>query len=399
MNIKKYTQELKGYWYNLTKILNGVTNNNMNNNIIQNKKPSILEYNLNELKEIMKENEFQSFRAEQIYNWIYKRGEINSYDNMANTPKKLRTFLNTNYSILAVNEVKRQESSNKEATKFLLELKDGKQIECVLLKSDEGRQTLCLSSQIGCALNCQFCSTAKMGFIRNLSAGEIISQFLFVLSISEKIDNIVFMGMGEPLLNYDNVKKAIEILNNKKGMNYGIKRITLSSSGIIKGIKQLIEDSLNIKLAVSLNSAIDSERKELMPVVSKSNSLKDLIDVLKLYQEKTGKRFTFEYVLIPEVNMKEENANEISKLYMELNFNLNLIPYNNINNISLSDNEKSTLNHNKHNPYSTPNNRDIERFISYFRNTGIEIVRRYRKGDDISAACGQLATTNKNDVS
>lgn len=399
MNIKKYTQELKGYWYNLTKILNGVTNNNMNNNIIQNKKPSILEYNLNELKEIMKENEFQSFRAEQIYNWIYKRGEINSYDNMANTPKKLRTFLNTNYSILAVNEVKRQESSNKEATKFLLELKDGKQIECVLLKSDEGRQTLCLSSQIGCALNCQFCSTAKMGFIRNLSAGEIISQFLFVLSISEKIDNIVFMGMGEPLLNYDNVKKAIEILNNKKGMNYGIKRITLSSSGIIKGIKQLIEDSLNIKLAVSLNSAIDSERKELMPVVSKSNSLKDLIDVLKLYQEKTGKRFTFEYVLIPEVNMKEENANEISKLYMELNFNLNLIPYNNINNISLSDNKKSTLNHNKHNPYSTPNNRDIERFISYFRNTGIEIVRRYRKGDDISAACGQLATTNKNDVS
>jgi len=300
---------------------------------------------------------------------------------MNNLPKTIRTFLEQHYEILSVREVDKISSTNGETIKLLLNLDDGNNIECVIIKSVD-RNTLCISSQVGCALGCKFCSTGTMGFIRNLSVGEILSQYLYAFSLTGGIDNIVFMGMGEPLQNYDNVTKAIRLLNTKDGANFGIRRITLSTAGIIEGIRKLVNDDLHIKLAVSLNSAIDKKRSTVMPI-NKSDRLYDLIEVLKEYQKKSNKRFTFEYVMIKGVNIGEEDAKAVMKLAEELHFNLNIIPYNKIKNVS-----------DKLNPhFETPSSNEINVFLKYFEDSNIEIVKRYRKGDDITAACGQLATT------
>lgn len=335
----------------------------------------LYEYEMNELKHIMEENTFKTFRAKQIYNWLYNGG-INDIEEMKNIPKNLKLFLKENFIINPIQTVQKQEDKDADTIKYLLKLPDDNMIECVLIKSGD-RKTICISSQVGCPLNCSFCSTATMGFIRNLTAGEIVGQFQLLKMNHQKLDNIVFMGMGEPMLNYENVAKAIRIINNKNGLNFGIKRITLSTAGVVKGIQKLTEDKLNIKLAVSLNSPIEQQRIRLMPV-TKTNSLGELIKALKLYQETTGKRITFEYVMIKNENMDKKHAEKIIDLKKELNFNLNIIPYNDSLNTSLK----------------TPNSQDIERFLSYFVDTDIEIVRRYKKGNNINAACGQLAVKN-----
>lgn len=337
---------------------------------------SILDYDLSELSLILEGQGFKKFRAKQVFNWVFSKG-VRTFAQMANIPKSLRSFLEENYKILSVDEIQRQDSRNGETTKFLLELDDKNKIECVIIKSSD-RNTLCLSSQVGCALSCKFCATGTMGFIRNLSVSEIISQFMHTHSIAGSIDNIVFMGMGEPFLNYENVSKAIRILNDKNGLNYGLRRITLSTAGIIKGIEKLIKDDLHIRLAVSLNSAIESKRQGMMPI-TESNGLKKLIEVLKKYQDKSNKRFTFEYVMIKGLNMSKADAEAIMNLSRELHFNLNVIPYNKIKNPNKAQP-----------PYERPTQNDIDSFIEYFNNSNIEIVKRYRKGDDISAACGQL---------
>jgi len=226
-----------------------------------------------------------------------------------------------------------------------------------------------------------------MGFIRDLSIGEIVSQLMYALSIEDNIDNIVFMGMGEPLLNYDNVTKAIGIITHHNGLNMSIRRITVSTAGIIDGIKKLISDKLHLRLAVSLNSALDSKRTMLMPV-NKSNPLKQLMNTLVTYQDETAKRLTFEYVMIEGVNMGKEDAVALIALSDKLNFNLNLIPYNKVKEgLFSSEIHHTTLNR--------PSESTIRKFISYFKGSTIEIVQRYRKGNDISAACGQLATNSE----
>ncbi len=340
---------------------------------MENNKTSILDFDLLELQQYLIDNNFEKFRAKQIFNWIYKVDET-SFDKMSNIPKALITFLEKQFCILSTEEIQKQVSQDNETTKFLLSLNDSAKIECVIINSED-RNTLCISSQVGCKLGCQFCKTATMGFIRNLSAAEILSQFLYTRSIVGKIDNIVFMGMGEPLLNYDNVIKAVNILNAKDGVDFGIRRITISTSGIVSGIERLITDNINVKLAVSLNSAIDNKRTQLMPV-NKKNKLQDLVNVLKRYQEVSNKRFTFEYVLIKGFNMNKEDANAIIEIAKELSFYLNIIPYNEIENCN----------------FKTPNQKEVDAFVNYFANSNVKIVRRYRKGNDISAACGQLAT-------
>ncbi len=333
----------------------------------------------------LKESGFKSFRAKQILQRIYNQKCID-FNSINNIPKNLIQHLNQNYTILSVEEAVRQQSISKETDKLLLKLNDGKKIECVVIRSGD-RNTLCVSSQVGCPLGCVFCSTAQMGFIRNLTDDEILSQFLYVSSVIGKIDNIVFMGMGEPFLNYDNLIKAIRVLNNENAFNYGIRRITISTSGIVEGIKRLVKDKVHVTLAVSLNSAIDKKRSMLMPV-NKSNKLKDLINALGYYQSETGKRFTFEYVMLEGVNMGKEDAEAILRLYDRINFNLNVIPYNPMKLQSIRPSENSL-------ELKTPQEKDITKFLSYFKDSDIEIVKRYKKGDDISAACGQLATSNE----
>ncbi len=353
----------------------------MDNNDLNLRKP-ILSMTLNDMEDVLIKNNFKKYRAKQIYEWIYKH-KVDSFDSMNNIPKQIRQYLSENYNLLSVYEIDRQDSKNGETTKLLLELPDRMRIECVIIRSGD-RKTLCISSQVGCPLDCLFCATAKMGFIRNLTVDEIVSQLMYALSIEGNIDNIVFMGMGEPLLNYDEVKKTISIINDPQGLNTGIRRITLSTAGVIKGIERLISDELNIRLAVSLNSAINEKRNMLMPI-NKSNPLKNLLQTLFVYQEKTGKRFTFEYVMIEGVNMNEDDANAIIDLSKNLNFNLNIIPYNKVNK-SLYKPDTTVYN------FTRPSEESISKFLSYFKYSDIEIVQRYKKGDDISAACGQLAT-------
>jgi 23S rRNA (adenine2503-C2)-methyltransferase len=356
-----------------------LNNNNPNQDI------SIFSLSPEQIDEELTSAGFKKFRARQIITWLYKHKATN-FDSMKNVPKSLRQYLNDKHTILSLSEVNRQTSKDGQTTKLLLELSDGKRIECVIIRSGE-RSTLCISSQVGCALDCQFCSTGRMGFIRDLSIGEIVSQLMYTISIEDNIDNIVFMGMGEPLLNYDNVTKAIAIITHPDGLNMSIRRITVSTAGIIDGIKKLISDKLHLRLAVSLNSALESKRTMLMPV-NKSNPLGKLVNTLAIYQDETGKRLTLEYVMIDGVNMGKEEADALIALSDKLNFNLNLIPYNKVKEALFSSEIRYTK-------MNRPSEKTIHKFTSYFKGSTIEIVQRYRKGDDISAACGQLATNSK----
>ncbi len=355
------------------------------NNEIPNQDKSIFNLSPEQIEEELTSVGFKKFRARQIITWLYKH-KATSFDSMKNVPKRLRQYLSDKHTILSLSEINRQTAKDGQTTKLLLKLVDGKRVECVIIRSVD-RSTLCISSQVGCALACQFCSTGRMGFIRDLSIGEIVSQLMYALSIEDNIDNIVFMGMGEPLLNYDNVTKAIGIITHHNGLNMSIRRITVSTAGIIDGIKKLISDKLHLRLAVSLNSALDSKRTMLMPV-NKSNPLKQLMNTLVTYQDETAKRLTFEYVMIEGVNMGKEDAVALIALSDKLNFNLNLIPYNKVKEgLFSSEIRHTTLNR--------PSESTIRKFISYFKGSTIEIVQRYRKGNDISAACGQLATNSE----
>lgn len=334
---------------------------------------SIYSLSYDELQNVLIENSFEKYRTKQIYQFLYDK-EVKSFGEMKNIPKKLVDFLEDQFTLKALDLETVQISERKDSHKYLFNLDDGNQIESVLIK-DGIRNTLCISSQVGCPLNCQFCATGTMGIIRNLSAGEIVNQYVYVKGKHGTIDNIVYMGMGEPLLNYNNVMKSIRILNDERGLNVGIKRITISTAGIERGIKRLADENLNFNLAVSLNAPEQDLRSKIMPF-SKKIPLKDLLSACKEYQEKTGKRITFEYVCIKNLNMERVHSKKIIKLKDDLKFNLNLIPYNPI--------EGSEL--------ESPEPEDMDRFESFFEFSRLEVVKRKRKGRDIAAACGQLVT-------
>lgn len=316
-----------------------------------------------ELEEILK---IPKFRANQIFHWIHKK-HLNNFDGMINLPIDLRNNLKQNFIIGNVAIVKTRKS--KDGTlKYLLELNDNNLIECVFLKDSKERTTFCVSSQVGCPLNCVFCATGKLGLVRDLTVSEIISQVYL-----KEVNNVVFMGMGEPLLNYDNVLRSIYILNSKEGINIGARKITISTAGIPDGIRKLAEENIQIRLAVSLNAAKDDLRTYLMPI-NKKYTLKDLKSAILDYQNKSSRRVTLEYILLKNLNDSLEDAKALVEFCRGIKANVNLIPYNT---------HAGLFN-------KSPEDRFVK-FIAFLKGHKIEAVKRVSRGYDIEAACGQLA--------
>ncbi len=311
------------------------------------------------------------YRAIQLFNWVYKRG-ILSFHEITNFAKSLRHQLDELAEIGHVSVEKQVTSSDGQTNKFLFKLADGLHVESVFM-IDGKRRTVCLSSQVGCALNCSFCATGKMGFKRNLSAGEIVDQLLAIQrTLNIEATNIVIMGMGEPFLNYDQVIKACDIISHDKGIAIGKRKITISTSGVLPGIKRFTDEGHRYKLAISLNAADHMIRDQLMPI-NKQYPVNELINAAKYYAAKSRHRITFEYVMISGVNDQVEDALKLKKLIEGLKCKINIIPYNAI------DGKKNI-----------PAEEEINEFIRPFLNLNVVISVRRSKGVDIDAACGQL---------
>ncbi len=365
---------------------------------------NLLDLTFNEIKSRFIDEGLPSFRSDQIINWIYKKFTYN-FESMSDIPAILRPELSSRYNIINLSLLDSISSKNGDTIKFLFETADKNLIEAVLILADDdidepdsSRMTLCVSSQAGCPIGCRFCATGFLGFKRNLTAGEIISEVLiteqfiqnidknqFKISgrshdkITRKISNIVFMGMGEPLLNYENVLKSIEILNFTGGYNLGNRHFTISTAGIIPGIELLKKEALQLRLAVSLHSAFQSKRETLMPLAVTYN-LKNLILSLKDYQTVTERRITFEYVLIEGENDSEKDAAELKHLLNGLDYNLNVIEYNPVEEIS----------------FRPPSESGIRQFKNFLKKYNIPYVFRKSKGRGIKAGCGQLGLYWKN---
>ncbi|HZK41083.1 MAG TPA: 23S rRNA (adenine(2503)-C(2))-methyltransferase RlmN [Atribacterota bacterium] len=334
-------------------------------------KKDIKKFTLNELQEEVKNLGVEKYRATQVFDLVYKKG-IEDFRKMLNLPASFRDLLKENYYISKIELVKLAKSKD-QTEKYLFKLEDENLIESVLIFSDE-RVTECISSQIGCKFNCLFCESGKKGFTRNLTVGEILNQVLFVKKkMKSNPNNIVFMGIGEPLDNYDNVVKAICILNSKDAFNIGARKITISTCGVIPAIKRLQEHDWQIELSVSLHAPENKLRSYLMPV-NNLYPLPDLIEVCKNYADKTDRQITFEYILIKGVNDSLNYADKLAKLISGFNSKVNLITFNPAPDSLLQAPTASQ--------------------VKYFKNKliakGIPTTIRKSKGDDISAACGQL---------
>jgi len=336
---------------------------------------NILDYNKEEIERIMLKNEEKKFRAKQIVEWIYDK-KAKDFSAMTNLSYLLREFLKNNFYYQFLEVIKENSSKESKTKKYLFKLPDGNTIESVLLFYDD-RTTACISSQVGCALKCKFCATGKGGFIRNLTTGEIINQILSMEHYSKtKITHVVYMGMGEPLLNYDNVIKSIQILQKLKKIS--ARRITVSTSGIAPKIKEFADLETQIRLAISLHAPNDKLRNSLMPI-NRKYPIVELFDSLIYYQRKTQRRITFEYIMIKGINDTEEEALELSKLIKDFKIkcNVNLIPLNPVD---------ETLKR------SSPIT--IKKFMKILKDNGIETVVREEKGTEINGACGQLRSKN-----
>ena len=317
----------------------------------------------------------QSFRGRQLFDWIYRKN-VYDYSEMSDLPISLREKL-SDIPLHPLKMVNNDVSTSKQTQKYLFELESGEKIESVLMV-DGKRVTICLSTQVGCAVDCDFCATGKMGFIQNLTAGEILDQFLQLQKIIEKkITNIVFMGMGEPFLNYNNSILAADLLHHPKGINMGAWRITISTAGVTKKIKQFANDAHPYKLAVSLNGSSQEQRLMTMPI-TKTQSFSELLEVSQYYTHRSRKRVTFEYVLMAGVNDDPIDAKNLKEILAHINCKLNLIPYNEING-----------------PYRRPSDTEIKLFISSLKNASFPVTVRWSKGQDIDAGCGQLATVSE----
>ncbi len=324
-----------------------------------------------EIEEITDKLKASKFRARQIHNWIYLKS-VSSIDEMTDLSIKFREELK---AIAKVSDTKikvKQESSDG-TLKYLLEYPDGECVETVLMRFDNrANLTACVSSQVGCAVNCSFCATGKRGFIRNLTYKEIIEQVLTIQrDTGLKVTNVVFMGQGEPLLNLDNVLKAMELLN--EDFQIGARRLTVSTSGIIPQINKLADLDMQSTLAISLHAPNHEIRKKLMQIENKYN-MDDLKRALKNYVDKTGRRITIEYLLIKDLNDTVEAAKELAYYLHDIKCNINLIPYNPT----------------AKNDYQRPSNNSIMKFKYLLEHSGKKVTVRLERGADIDAACGQL---------
>lgn len=326
---------------------------------------------LAEIEQITDELHASKFRARQIHNWIYLKS-VKNIDEMTDLSVKFRDELKQIASVTDV-KIKVKQVSSDGTIKYLIEYPDGECVETVLMRFDNrANLTACVSSQIGCAVNCSFCATGKRGFIRNLTYKEIIEQVLTIQrDTGLKVTNIVFMGQGEPMLNLDNVKKAMEIFNDN--FQIGARRLTVSTSGIIPGINKLAENDMQSTLAISLHAPNHEIRRKLMPIEDKYN-MTELKKALKNYVEKTGRRITIEYLLAKGLNDTPEAAKELAEYLSDIKCNVNLIPYN--------PTEK--------NDYQRPSGNSIQRFKYLLEHSGKKVTVRLERGADIDAACGQL---------
>ena len=338
---------------------------------------NIKNYSLDELKEKLQKIGEKSYRATQIYEWIYSK-RVKSFDEMTNLSIDLREKLKNNFSIGNFGIVKKLESVD-ETKKYLFDINDGKGnlIESVLMQYHHGF-TVCVSSQIGCRMGCKFCASTGIKFERGLFPGEIVEQILAIEEDAKiRISNIVFMGIGEPLDNYDNVMKAIEIINNPKALNIGARHISLSTSGIVPKIYDLADKNIQCTLSISLHSTNNEKRSEMMPI-NKVYPIEELMKACKYYIEKTNKRISFEYALAKSENDNLKDADELVKLLKGMLAHVNLIPINEI----------------KDGKYTKSTNENIIKFRDYLNEKGIVATIRRELGSDIEAACGQLRKQN-----
>ncbi|NQT64568.1 MAG: 23S rRNA (adenine(2503)-C(2))-methyltransferase RlmN [FCB group bacterium] len=318
----------------------------------------------------------KEYRTRQILNWIYNK-YATDFNEMTSLSEELRKKLPSILRI-SIPTIITKTVSTDDTTKYLLSLEDGSNIEMVIIPNGN-KNTLCISSQVGCTRKCTFCATAKLGLKRNLETHEVISQvFLAVKELDEdKLTNIVFMGMGEPLDNFENVVKAIRIIQHDLCFNFSPRRITVSTSGVIPQITKLADTGLKLKLAVSLNSAIQSKREILMPI-SKIFPLTDLKKTLIDFRKKTPYRITFEYVMIKDFNIGQEDVKALLKYLGDISCKLNVIKWNEVDDL----------------PFETPTTREIDKFISSMNVLSSAVTYRRSRGADIDAACGQLAVKN-----
>ncbi len=320
----------------------------------------------------------KKFRAKQVFEWLWNKN-VNTFSEMKNVPKELIAELENSF-LLEHLTIQDQQTSSDGTIKFALKTKDDCLIESVLIPTDT-RATICVSTQTGCSLNCKFCATAKIKSPKNLTAGEIYDQIFLLSKFSEehlnkKLTNIVYMGMGEPLLNYENTLTSIKHVNNSFG--FSPSRITVSTAGIIKKIKQLADDETKFNLAISLHSANDKKRNYLMPI-NKTNNLKSLAEALKYYNKKTNNRITIEYLLLKDINDSTNDAKELALFCKNFPCKINIIEYNPVKGISFSKALVSKQNE----------------FVSCLKNKNIIVNVRNSRGSDINAACGQLANIIK----
>ena len=350
-----------------------------------NKKLNLLGINLENLKDYLNEYDIKSYRAEQIFNWIYKNG-VFSFQDMKNIPKSVVKKLKKVATIEKF-ELLGKSKAEDGTIKYLWKLNDGETIESVYLPYyEEGRHSVCISTQVGCNIGCSFCATGLEGLKRNLTSAEIIAQVLQIQKdiskeefLDPSISNIVFMGMGEPMNNLDNVLDSVNILNLEATLNVGMRKMTISTAGVVPGIKELAVRNKQIGLAVSLNAPNDSLRSKIMPINNKY-PLEKLIDTIKEYIDITNRRVTFEYVIMENINDTPEHAYQLRRLISDILCHVNLIPVNPVSELDI---------------YRPPEEK-IEKFRKILIDGNIDTTIRKERGVEIEAACGQLKREGEN---
>ena len=337
-----------------------------------NARDDIVSLNFQEVKDLIKELGEPAFRAKQIYEWIHKK-LVRDYDEMTNVPQKLKTMLMERLPFPEITEVARRDSASGDTSKFVFKLYDGYVIESVLMKYRYGN-SVCISSQVGCRMGCTFCASTLMGLSRQLAPSEMLSQIYTIQrETGERVSNVVVMGTGEPLDNFDNLIKFIELLTDENGLNISQRNITVSTCGLTENIKKLADKKLGITLAISLHAPTDEERRRIMPIANKY-TISEILEATDYYFEKTGRRISYEYSLIDGENDSTINAEKLAALLKGKNCHVNLIPINPI----------------KERNYRSSTPKGVIRFKKVLENKGINVTIREEMGQDIDAACGQL---------
>ncbi len=352
-------------------------------------RPPLTGETLESLTARLQERGEPAFRARQILDWLYKK-RVRSWDEMSNLSKPLRSWLAETFELLPASLVLGKQSMDV-TDKLLLELGDHSLVETVIIRApqegvglEHSRKTICISTQVGCAMGCRFCASGLAGLKRDLNAGEIVAQLLHVCYREDartqraraelaSFDNIVVMGMGEPLANYDAVVRALTIANAPWGLGFGARRITLSTSGLVPKILQLADEPLGLRLAISLHGATDEVREQIMPI-NRAYPLERLLPAVKAFSARHGRMVTLEFILIEDVNDSLEQAEKLRDIALDVHAHVNLIPYNTVEGL----------------PWKRPSVARQERFADVLRRARVSVTLRREKGHDIDAACGQL---------